>query len=317
MADVIENGEQKEVENEAPENGEELQEQEGNEGHEADAEKAEEGQEVDDEAEFWQNVENEEPEAVSVQTHLRIKQKLKGRISERDERIEALEKRIAEYENGGKITPSLSKRPRQEDFDDDDQYEAALDQYDQQRLQSVATKSQQLELARKEKEQRQHAVDNHYQRADEFVGKYAIAPEKYKKADESVRKAVDTVFPNQGDTIADQLISILGEGSEKVFFRVGAKPELLHHFQSLLLEDKSGIKAGVFLGRQMEFITNPKKRTSRAPKPAPQINGDAAGGSSAKAMKKRYNEAHSKGDTQKAFNLKRSAKKAGYDVSEW
>jgi hypothetical protein len=209
------------------------------------------------------------------------------------------------------------KRPKEDDFDDPEEYDAALDKYEERRLEQLAGRTTQADQAKKAKEARTAAVDSHYKRADEFVSKYGIAPEKYKKSDESIRKAVDAVLPGQGEVITDHLISLLGDGSEKVLFRVGARPEVLREFQSLLMEDKTGLRAGIFLGRQLELITNPKKRETKAPQPSRQLKGDAAPNANAAALKKAYQEAHKKGDAQKAYNAKKAARVAGVNVSSW
>jgi hypothetical protein len=275
-------------------------------------------EEPDGEAEFWQNIDKDEAdESVPVASHIRLKEKLKGRIKERDSEIDELRRELAEVKAGRVVPTATLKRPRVEEFDTDEEFEAALDQYEEQRLSQLAGRTNQAEQLKKQKEERTASVDSHYKRADDFVSKYGIAPEKYKSADESIRKAVDVVIPGQGEAITDHLISLLGEGSEKVLFRVGARPEILREFQSLLAEDKTGLKAGIFLGKQMELVTNPKKRTTNAPPPSRQLKGDAAPNANAAALKKVYQEAHKSGDNQKAYAAKKQARSAGVNVSTW
>jgi hypothetical protein len=288
-----------------------------NEGAGQDTEEHDQG-DPDFEAEFWQNFDKDEAdESVPVASHIRLKEKLKGRIKERDSEIDELRRELAEVK-AGRIAPTATlKRPRVEEFDTDEEFETALDQYEEHRLSQLAGRTNQAEQLKKQKEERTASVDSHYKRADEFVSKYGIAPEKYKSADESIRKTIDVVIPGQGEAITDHLISLLGEGSEKVLFRVGARPEILREFQSLLAEDKTGLKAGIFLGKQMELVTNPKKRTTNAPPPSRQLKGDAAPNANAAALKKVYQEAHKSGDTQKAYSAKKQARAAGVNVSTW
>ena len=276
--------------------------------------------ETDEEAEYWQGIDKGEStdEPIPAETHIRLKDKLKGRIKERDSEIDQLRRELAELKEGNKVSPaSQVKRPREDDYNTTEEYDAALDRYEEQRLSQLAGRTTQAEQAKKTAEARTAAVDTHYKRADEFVSKYGIAPEKYKAADEAIRKAVDAVMPGQGEVVTDHLISLLGEGSERALFRVGARPEVLREFQALLVEDKTGLKAGVFLGRQLELVTNPKKRTTNAPPPSRQLKGDAGPNANAAALKKVYQEAHKKGDTKKAYAAKKQARSAGVNVSAW
>jgi len=73
----------------------------------------------------------------------------------------------------------------------------------------------------------------------------------------------------------------------------------------------------MFLGRQLELITNPKKRTSKAPPPGRQLKGDAAPNANAAALKKIYQEAMKKGENQKAYDTRRQARASGMNVSTW
>jgi len=277
--------------------------------------------EGDEEAKFWQDIDkDDEAGGVPADTHLRIKQKLKGRIKERDSEIEDLRRKVNELQEGRASTAPILKdlkKPNEDDFSSTEEYEAAVEKYEEDKLNRLNARMQAEEKQRQAKEARAAAVDSHYKRASEFVAKYGIAPEKYQKADESLRKAVDAVLPGQGESVADHLISLLGDGSEKVMFRIGAKPEVLREFQSLLMEDKTGLKASMFLGRQLELITNPKKRTSKAPPPGRQLKGDAAPNANAAALKKKYQEAQKNGEAQKAYDTKKHAREAGINVSAW
>jgi hypothetical protein len=88
-------------------------------------------------------------------------------------------------------------------------------------------------------------------------------------------------------------------------------------FQSLLSEDKTGMKAMLFLGQQKERLTNPRKPKSSAPKPAATVSGDANVSQQESAMKKKYDKAHGSNKTQAAYDIKQQAKKAGINVSAW
>ncbi|MBU0792174.1 MAG: hypothetical protein KKC55_17150, partial [Gammaproteobacteria bacterium] len=163
----------------------------------------------------------------------------------------------------------------------------------------------------------EQAVDDHYVRAEKLLESSGISEEAFKKSDQTVREAVESIRPKQGDIIIDQLISRLGEGSEKVMFRIGRSKSLLGEFISNLANDPSGLNAATFLGEQKARLTGPTRKLSNAPSPDTQINGDEPGGQKERLLKKRYQEAHKKGKGQEAWNAKKDAKKAGIDVSKW
>lgn len=271
---------------------------------------------AEEEKKFWNDIDTEDGE-VPVSTHIRVKSKLKGKLKEKDDELETLKREIETLKKGPHQEKLILKRPDRYDFDTDDEYEVALDRYDQQRFDRIEQERQRkasLEAAQKEMTT---AVDHHYERADKFVADYGISPERYQQADLNLKRAVENVMPDAGELVVNQLISVLGEGSEKVLFRVGAKAEELAKLQSLLLEDKSGIKVAVYLGEQKALLTNPKKMVSRAPTPSPQIHGDAAGSENISKQLRKYKELHKKGKIQDAYNLKKAARQAGADTSKW
>jgi hypothetical protein len=100
-------------------------------------------------------------------------------------------------------------------------------------------------------------------------------------------------------------------------FRLGRSKALLGQFVGLLANDPSGLDAATFLGEQKARLTGTTKRPSSAPPPDTQIDGDVSGGQKESLLKKRYQDAHKKGEGQTAWNVKKEAKKAGYDVSKW
>jgi len=125
------------------------------------------------------------------------------------------------------------------------------------------------------------------------------------------------VNPNLGDIIVDQVISILGEGSEKVLYFLGRNKAALAKFQNLLMTDKSGMKAAVYLGQEKQRLTNPIKQRSSAPAPVTNIKGDEPLSGAAGRFKKKYDAAHKKGDNQAAYNAKKEARAAKIDTSTW
>lgn len=281
--------------------------------------------EVEDEqkpVEPWMQTEDGE-NAVPVNTHVRMKQKLKGRLSEKDDEIIKLRQEIDALKKPQQapIAVDPAERPKREDFTDDSDYDAALDRYEDKRVESrfnrIEAQRQQDDQQRQYTVNIQQSVDAHYDRAAKLVDASGISPEVYQNADRTVRAAIDALMPGAGDHIADQLISNLGEGSEKVMYYLGNNKIALAEFESLLAKDKSGLQAAIYLGKQQQRLISPSRKESTAPPPEKQIAGDEHISINTGDLKKKYDAAHKKGDIQTAFSAKRAAKKAGVDTSRW
>lgn len=253
---------------------------------------------------------------VPVSKYVKLKKKLRGQISERDEELERLRIENAKLK---KTEHTPISRPNRDDFISDDDYHDALDKYFDDRAQETYQRNQ-IQKSQEEKktqhiERVKESVDKHYERAAVLVEKAGIDEEVYKNADMVVRHAVETIQPKMGDVIMDEMIANLGEGSEKVVYYLGRNPNALNQFQSLLVSDPSGLKAAIYLGQQKQRLTNPTKPKSRAPEPAPEVEGDISPSNS--GLKKKYDAAHKKGNMQEAYNIKKMAKKNGVDVARW
>ncbi len=285
--------------------------------------------EDEDELEEWQKEETEtddDPDKddykVDGKLHQAMKTKLKGRVTDRDETIERLTK---ERDDALKPKPAEEKttlvKPKQDDFDTDDAYDQAMEKYNDDRSVEVWNRKQ-LEKDTGEAQANaqkvmKESVDGHYERASELIEKSGITPEVYQAADTTVRKAVEEINPKLGDIIVDQVISILGDGSEKVIYYLGRNKAALTKFKSLLTSDPSGMKAAVYLGQEKQRLTKTTNQQSNAPAPASEIKGDEPVKGAAGKYHKKYKAAHAKQDTQAAYNAKKEARAAGVDVSSW
>lgn len=277
---------------------------------------------VEEVVEPWQlTAEDDELPDVPVGKHIKMKQKLKGRIQDRDDELDKVKRELAELKTSGNATTELPPRPKPEDFESDEKYDVAVDAWNDKkldiRLQANSDKTQQVEASNAVKKAVAKAVDEHYDRSAQLVEDSGIKAEYFKEADTAVRESIEAILPRQGDGVTDHIISLLGEGSEKVMYFIGRNKAARTEFQSLLAEDKTGMKAMVYLGQQKERLTNPRKPTSKAPKPATDVNGDAAPSQKASALKKKYDTAHKGSKTQEAYNIKKQAKAAKIDVSSW
>jgi len=290
----------------------------------------EEGNPIEPVVEPWMEEETEDQtsdddpsQSVPVGKFVGLKKKLRGQITERDDEIEKLKRENAELAKLKPKPETALARPKRDDFDDDELFDEAFDEYTQSRTAETINRTR-LEEQKQTDQQKAHqnlteAVDSHYLRAAELIEKRGIKPEIYQAADTTVRKAVEAIFPNQGDIIVDQIISVLGEGSEKVIPFIGRNKAALAKLQSLLVSDKSGMKAAVYLGeekRRLLNITNLNPR-SNAPNPATGIKGDAPAAGAAGRFKKKFDAADAKDNIQLAYDIKKEARAAGVDVSKW
>jgi len=267
-----------------------------------------------------------EGQQVSVAVLAKTRSKLKGKIGERDEEIERLKQENEALKSGQTQTPAsaeqLPPRPKREDFDfDDDKYDAAIDAWQDKRMDLKLAQGQQVSerkgQAATQRENLNQAVDQHYERAEKLTKDSGITDEVYQQADRAVRSVIESIRPGEGDLIADQLIATVGEGSEKAMFWIGRNKQASEQLQASLVADPSGMRAIAFISKKAAELSAPKQRSSRAPKPAANAQGDASTSSNALALQRKYDEAHKAKNGQAAYDLKQQAKKAGHDVSKW
>jgi len=278
--------------------------------------------------EDWMKEEDDDDQTLSgimpVSAHIRAKRKLKGRIGERDSEIENLKEEVKKLKEQ-KLIPStqdeISIRPKESDYESLEAYHTALDEYEDKRIESkfsvVQGKNQLQETQNIAIKQLNDNVDKHYIRADKLIEDSGISAETYKQSDEAVRNAIEAVRPGQGNLVVDQIISVLGEGSEKVIYKLGRSKALRGELITLLSEDPHGLKAIAFLGEQKAKLLNTKGRKSNAPAPTNEVSGDATSSTKERVFKKKYDGAHEKHNSQAAYNAKKEAKVAGIDTSKW
>lgn len=278
-------------------------------------------------------LQSDDMEPVPAQTHLKIKSKLKGRLSDEEDKNNALQSELerlkAENESlksGQVVNPvpgSKIVRPKRSDFDDIDDYHVAYDRYldesERERQQRYQVEATQTATAKKAQADMAKAVDDHYDRASKLSEKHNINPDNFKKADYNFRSAIESISPGNGDSFADRFITILGEGSEKVLYHIGVNEAARGKFLSALASDPSGLKATAYLGQKKAELTKTQsKTTSRAPKPATRHNGNAkAPTAQTRTIKKKYDAAMKKNDYQAALTLRKKARLLKIDVSDW
>lgn len=248
----------------------------------------------------------------------KLDKKHQKREQELLDRIEALEKGQSP---AAKPVTGAAAKPKREDFNDDDAFEDALIDWKLAAREAKRDAEEQRRVEqRKVKEfedATNSAVDSHYERAAELAQKSGISADQYKAADLKVREMVEEVFPDGGDAVTDNMIAMLGKGSEKVMFNLGINKKRLGRLRELLTEDRSGLKAATYLGQLKVEIGLPGKRRTEPPAPAGDVKGDSKGSESVRALKRKYDAAHKRGDSQAAFDIRREARQAGANITNW
>lgn len=291
---------------------------------ESDAEtEKEEGKE--ESLESWMNVEessNSEP-TFSGSDIAAAKKNLRTKLEKRhDVEVDELKNKIQKLEANTNIEQAVhtGTKPKRDDYyssdDPDDAYEEAVYKWRRTQEASAKTKEDNNRQVQEFKSNQELSVNNHYERAQELINKHDITSEAYQDADMAFRKVFDSVKPGQGDALANEVISLMGEGSEKVAYYIGRNPKAQQEIKQALIDDPRGFKVMRLMGKYDAVVSSPTKRVTRAPKPNTEVRGDQAS-TRISQLKKQYETAHSKGDGQKAFNLKREAKRNGENVNTW
>lgn len=280
--------------------------------------------------EAWQQTEEEGVEPKFTDSDIgTVKRKLRAKLEKKhDSETEALRAEIKALKKN--VAPQAAPqaptgKPKREDFyDANDPDEAYTDALVDWRLNNQAAnqtkQAAEQEQQRLQQEQQRNItskVDEHYTRAAELTKTSGISEDVYRQADQNVRRAVESVAPNMGDSITDALISKIGGDSEKVMYYLGRNQTKLLEFEKALRSDSSGIEAAMMLGEIKRDLTKPLKRKSNAPTPAPSLKGDESSAGKDSALLRKYKEAHKAKNTQKAFDIKREAKKAGVNTRNW
>ncbi|MFW0778454.1 MAG: hypothetical protein ACN2B6_12135 [Rickettsiales bacterium] len=297
---------------------------------EADEEQIEEGDAVDaeqatDDLEEWQKEDGEIAPMFTSSDIAAAKKNLRAKLDRKHEsEVESLRAEIEELKSQNirpKAPVKAPDMPNRDDFESDTEYFQKLNEWNQKAVEDMYENRQKEEATKARQAETQNrtnqAVDQHYERAVKLTQESGISEDVYKSSDLAVRTMAESVAPGKGDFVIEQLISRLGEGSEKVMFYVGRNKSALNELQVALSEDPSGLQAAMLMGSMKARVAMPKKRQSSAAQPATQLKGDANASEDAASLKRKYQKASKAGDVQTSFSVRRKAKKAGVDVSKW
>lgn len=278
------------------------------------------------EVEEW--LKSDSAQAVPLAKHVELKHKLKARLSEKDDAIEQLKAEIAALKSGGVMNQQQQpqqpvKVPKLSDFDyDEDKYAEAMADYSTQlvekKFQSFASNSQQQQQQQLVQQQREKALDSHYERAQQLVEAGKISPDVYRSAEQSLRQTLQQITGN-GDSVADEMISRLGDGSAKVIAHLGINQGAMAMLQKKLIDDPTGLSAAVYLGQlEAKFSGVATNKLSKAPAPESNVRATApTGTATSESLKRAYQSASKSGNAQKAFDVRQQARAQGVNTSNW
>lgn len=235
----------------------------------------------------------------------------------KNDELEALKAQIEALKSGRQqdSQPTVVTMPKPEDFDfDDAKYQAAMQAWiirtTQQAQQSEQANQQKLQAEQRLKQQ----VDAHYERAAKLVTERGIDPDRYRQADLNLRKTMEEAFPGAGEIVTDQLLSRIGEGSEKLGFYLGNNAADREKLKQKMIDDPSGLSASIFLGSLLPQLTTPPKKKTSAPDPAARAEGGSNTTLSGAALKKKYDATK---DISERIRIKRLAKASGAKTDDW
>ena len=239
--------------------------------------------------------------------------------------LDQMRAQLEELRNKSVVQQPTSKPKREQFYDQDDPDEAYMEALSDWKLnERLATQQaghQQYEQQRKHLEVQQRissSVDQHYERAATLAAASGITPELYQSADRRVREAIQGVFGGEsGEHVTNALIANLGEGSEKVLYKLGVSPKSLAELTSKLRDDPNGLQAAIYLGKLSAELTTTARKRSNTPAPATNVQGDANTTDLSRTLLRRYQEAHKRGDTQSAYDIRSEAKGKKINVSTW
>lgn len=265
---------------------------------------------------------------VPLASHIQLRSKLKARVTEVSDENKQLKDRLAELEQKllkpriADIPPAPAKEPDPLDYANPADYRAAKQRYDDERFEARFRLMSQTEEARRrqatEKQQHEQAVDDHYTRVAKLCEEHKLDAEMYHNSELELRRSISLAFPEAADKITDQLIASLGAGSEKVVWWLGRNENGRNELVRRLLSDKTGLQASIYLGeiKAQKAGKTLANSTTRAPAPPPRVNGDG-GGIKLDKLEQKYQEAIKKNDVAAQYQIRKQAKEAGLNISNW
>lgn len=215
----------------------------------------------------------------------KLQQQREQRRTEREERErlqrqnEELQRQLSLIGTGGKAA-APAKPPTLEQFDfDESAYQAAVADYYTGSIDQRFASAQQKQLEQQQQQQFAQRIESDVNSHYERVSKIGFG-EDYIPAEKAARDRF-------GDFAVEQMISAVGEGSEKVIYHLGLNPDAMEEVAKLLSQDNTGFKALSHLGRLAEKLNSQpvQKKISQAPAADRGVTGGTAGGGTSALIK--------------------------------
>lgn len=153
---------------------------------------------------------------------------------------------------------------------DESKYQAEMLKWNRQNLEQSMNEIEQNRLQQQRAALIHHQIEadvkQHYQRVQDI----GIDADAFIPAEQALRDQF-------GDVAVDQMISAIGEGSERVVYHLGLNQKERDKVAELVQQDPSGLRAMTYLGRMaVKLSTEPVKGTiSQAPAADRPINGSS------------------------------------------
>ncbi len=275
----------------------------------------------------WMQAGDDEPDdddSFSNSDAANIRRKWKGKLKEvekeKDSEIDELRAKIAALEVNKPVAANSVSMPTMESCDFDEiEYQSQMTSYFASQIDTKIQKQSQTASQKQAQDeavkQQEKAINSHYERAAKLAKESNITPEQYQASDIAVRKVVASI-PNFGeqhaDAAVDGIISMIGDGSEKLMYYVGVNKQAKAKFKDALESDPSGIRAAMLLGEMKATVMQPVKKVSKANKPTTQVQGDEKSDTASLSSWQRKYEKAKVG--QERFKIYQEAKKAGFNV---
>lgn len=167
-----------------------------------------------------------------------------------------------------------------------------------------AQRSQRQAQSQAAARQTQEKAENLAKRASDFIQEHNIKPQLVIDA---IENATTEIAAHTGlDDALTVMLDAVGEGAERVAYRLGRNQNTMDKVKELISDDPSGMKAIVYMTRLAGQL-KPKTKVSKAPEVDEPVKGDG----SSSATKKLQSMYDKEKDPNKLLELRRKARELG------
>jgi hypothetical protein len=284
-------------------------------------------------------VQEQPQKTIPLHEHIDIRTKLKGERNEYKDKFEKLQQEFNQFkqtqqtpvsnQQTGVVVPDIKQFTNEYDEVDHTAYHQAMTKYQQDLVsEQFKTQSETLEQQRQREQQEaqlQQVIDNISTQANKLVEKKLVDAGKFNESYNNLSAHVMQLVPDNHEAVMGGIlaeINTVTRGSEdaaKLVYKLGVDPIARQKVFDAYMQDPSGKQGLLELVDIRDKFKKPVTKRSQAPKPPKQVQGESLSGTSAQAskMQKRYNDLHKKGQSGKAFKVKREAKAQGIDTKSW